>query len=162
MIQGKIKTTWTAKDFIKGSWRTNKNHYLSFNTTSKNKQIYKKNVGVYINNTVDEKFEKIANKFKLKNTVIALNKMKPGQILPFHTDTCRTFIKRNKVKDKSKIMRIIVFLQNSEPGHQLWIGNKVCTGTAGSYFGWQYGEEHMAANLGKKDRYTLQITGVKK
>lgn len=162
MINGKIKVTWEEKDFIKGPWRTNKNHYLSIKTSHKNKKIYKDNVGVYINNNVCIKFKKIANKFNLTKTVVALNKMKPGQILPFHTDSCRTFIKRNRINDKSKITRIILFLQNSDPGHQLWIGNKVCTGPAGSYFGWQYGEEHMAANLGKKDRYTLQITGVKK
>lgn len=161
MIKGKIKTIWKAKDFVKGPWRTNKNHYLSFNTQIKNKKIYGQNVGVYINNEVNEKFKEIVNKFKLKNTVIALNKMTPGQILPFHTDTYRTFIKRNRVKNKKNIVRIIIFLEDSKPGHQLWIGNKVCTGPAGSYFGWQYGVKHMAANLGEHDRYTLQVTGVK-
>lgn len=161
MIQGKIKISWTKKDFVKGSWRTNKDHYLSFNTTSKNKEIYKKNVGVYIKNKLDEKFNKIASKFKLKNTVVALNKMKPGQILPFHSDLCPTFIKKNRVKNKKDIMRIIVFLEDSRPGHQLWIEDKICTGSAGSYFGWEYGVRHMAANLGEQDRYTLQVTGVK-
>ena len=87
--------------------------------------------------------------------------MEVGQVLPWHTDGYLTFIKNKQVQDKSRIVRIIVFLVDSEPGHQLWIGNKLCTGDAGSYFGWEYDTEHMAANLGKQDRYTLQITGLK-
>ena len=68
---------------------------------------------------------------------------------------------KNKVKDKTKIMRVIVLLEDSKPGHQLWIGDKLCYGKAGQYFGWEHGTKHMAANLGETDRYTLQITGIK-
>ena len=97
----------------------------------------------------------------LSNTVVALTKMKVGQILPWHVDRCKTYISKNNIKDKTKIARIIVFLEDSKPGHQLWIEDQLCTGEAGSCFGWMFGTKHMAANLGEQDRYTLQITGVR-
>lgn len=160
MINGKIKVSWSKKDYSKGSWRTNDDPYIGFSTNIKNKPRYN-NINVFINNTVPKKFVEIAKKFKLNNTVVALNKMSPGQILPFHTDKYDTYCKRNQIKNKNKIVRIIVFLHETRPGHQLWIKDKICIGPAGSYFGWQGQVKHMAANLGEEDRYTLQITGVK-
>ena len=64
-------------------------------------------------------------------------------------------------KNKKDIIRIIVFVDDTRPGHQLWIKDMLCAGEAGSYFGWKFGTKHMAANLGEQDRYTLQITGIK-
>ena len=160
MINGKIKVTWKEKDYIKGPWRTNGDPYVGFNTRHKNKSLYN-NVGAFINNNVNEHFHKIVKKFKIQNPVLALNKMIPGQILPFHTDRYSTYSKNNKIKNKKNIIRIIVFLQDTKPGHQLWIEDKMCIGSAGSYFGWEYGIKHMAANLGETNRYTLQITGIR-
>ena len=160
MIKGKFKPFWNQNDYKLGSWKLHENPLSGFKLKQKNKNISYNNVNAYINHDVAKKFFLFAEKkFKLKHTVVALNKMVPGQILPFHTDLYGTYIKRNKIKNKKDIIRIIVFLQDSHPGHQLWIGDKFCTGPAGSYFGWHYGQEHMAANLGKKDRHTLQITG---
>ena len=119
-------------------------------------------IDIFINNNVHEQFHKILKKFKIQNPVLALNKMTPGQILPFHTDKYSTYCKKNKIKNKKNIIRIIVFLEDTKAGHQLWIEDKMCIGSAGSYFGWEYGTKHMAANLGEQDRYTLQITGVNK
>jgi len=160
MITGSIKKSWTTKDYVNGPWRKNSNPFIGFKTSNKNKKLYS-NIQVYINNKVNKKFLQIAKKFKLKNTVIALNKMTPGQILPFHTDKYATYSKRNSVKNKKNIIRIVVFLEDTVPGQQLWINDKICVGKAGSYFGWQGQVEHMAANLSLKNRYTLQITGTK-
>ena len=88
--------------------------------------------------------------------------MEVGQVLPWHKDGYVTFIKNKQVQDKNSIMRIIVFLQDSIPGHQLWIKDKICMGPAGSYFAWEGETEHMAANLGIEARYVLQLTGVKR
>jgi len=154
----KIKVFWGKKDYIKGPWRINKSPTSRFK--AKVKKFNHDNVQVYINNNVPKKFFQLIKKFKLKSTVLALNKMTPGQILPFHTDKYLTYCKRNKIKNKNKIKRIIVFLEDSQPGHQLWIKNKFCTGSAGSYFSWLGQTKHMAANLGEKNRYTLQITGL--
>jgi hypothetical protein len=53
-----------------------------------------------------------------------------------------------------------VFLHDQKAGHQLWIKDQICLGPAGSAFGWSFGTEHMAANLGWDDRYILQVTGI--
>lgn len=156
-MNNKIKVFWNKKDYTKGPWRINK--APTSRIVTKNLKNYN-NVKVFINNNVPEKFFKLTKKFKLKNMVLALNKMTPGQILPFHTDKFLTYCKRNNIKNKNKIKRIIVFLEDSKPGHQLWIENKFYSGTAGSYFSWTGNTSHMAANLGKKNRYTLQITGL--
>lgn len=72
----------------------------------------------------------------------------------------KTYIKRNDIAPEDKITRIIVFLHKPKAGHQLWIEDEICTGDAGSYFGWEQDTVHMAANLGSEMRYILQITGV--
>ena len=162
MIKGKIKPTWTINDYKKGPWRLHISPLSSFRTKQLNVNVFEHNIGVYINNDVEKKFISFAEKkFKLNHTVVAFNKMIPGQILPFHKDLYSTYIKKNRIKNKKNIVRIIIFLHDSLPGHQLWIEDKICTGPAGSYFGWKYGAKHMAANLGEQDRCVLQITGVK-
>ena len=82
-----------------------------------------------------------------------------GNILPWHRDNYPVYQKLNNVSDIENIVRIIVFLHDSQPGEQLWIGDKICQGPAGSWFAWSGSTEHMAANLSKKPRYVLQITG---
>jgi quercetin dioxygenase-like cupin family protein len=161
VIQGKLKPIWKIKDYKDIEWRSNEDHYNHFKTSKNNAKKFKDSVGVYINNNVGDVFEKVAQKFNLDKTVVALNKMSVGQILPWHKDKYATYIKRNKIKRKKDIIRIIVFLEDSMPGHQLWINDKFCYGKAGSYFGWPYNTKHMAANIGETDRYTLQITGIK-
>ena len=155
MIQGKVDKTWTSDDLKR----------LKFRQGDPGKTFAKENIaqstGAFICNDLPKKFSSVAQQFGLQHVVVAVQKMEVGQVLPWHTDGYLTFIKNKQVKDKNSIMRIIVFLEDSMPGHQLWIGDKLCTGKAGSYFGWEYATEHMAANLGKQDRYTLQITGVK-
>jgi hypothetical protein len=59
-------------------------------------------------------------------------------------------------------VRIIVLLNDGKPGQQLWIGDQLCVGSAGSWFSWTGSKEHMAANLSKSPRYVLQITGLAK
>jgi hypothetical protein len=97
----------------------------------------------------------------LEKKVVAVNKLSPGQILPFHTDKYLKYKSKNNIKETDIIQRVIVFLHDQKAGHQLWIEDRICIGEAGSYFGWDQGTEHMAANLGQEDRYILQVTGVK-
>ena len=161
MIQGNVPISWKTEDYVNVSWRSNENHYNHIDADAKNtKQQYGESVGVYICNDVPTIFMDIANRFGLKKSVVALNKMTPGQILPWHVDKYPTYIKRNNISDDEQIMRIILFLHNQEPGQQLWIKDKLCVGLAGTYYGWGRGVIHMAANLSVTSRYTLQITGV--
>lgn len=154
MRHGKIKKTWTTRDLKKLKFRQG-------DPTKTFGQKVIKNVGASICNELPKKFTAIAENFDLRECVVAVQKMTAGQVLPWHVDRYKTFIKNKKIKDKKSIMRIIVFLEDPSPGHQLWIGDKFCTGKAGSYFSWSYDTKHMAANLGENDRYTLQITGIK-
>jgi len=159
MINGQIAVTWTEQDY--------KN--LQFNDVENvvSRSDYSANTDNY-NVAVSSVFENLPQVFHdavkfldLQKTVIAVNRMTPEQILPFHTDKYATYKKRNNVSDHADIKRVIVFLHDQKAGHQLWIEDKICVGPAGSYFGWNTGDEHMAANFGKQDRYVLQVTGIK-
>ena len=100
----------------------------------------------------------VLNFFDLKDSVYAFAKYTPGLILPWHRDNYPTYA-RNKKADVDRIVRIMIFMHDPAPGHQLWIEDKFCTGPAGSWFSWQGATKHMAANLGETDRYVIQVTG---
>ena len=159
MIKGQITVTWTEEDF----------NSLPYDDVTKvvGRSDYAVNTDNY-NVAVSSVFENLPQVFhdavkflNLKKTVIAINRMIPETILPFHTDKYATYKKRNNVSDDEDIKRFIIFLHDQKAGHQLWIGDQICVGPAGSYFGWNVGDEHMAANFGKENRYVLQVTGIK-
>jgi len=159
MIKGQIAVTWTEQDYKDLQYDhvgsiVGRSDY-SVNTDNLNVAAS----SVYEN--LPQVLHDAVQFFDLKKTVIAINRMTPEQILPFHTDKYTTYKKRNNVSDDEDIKRIIVFLHDQKAGHQLWIGDQICVGPAGSYFGWNVGDEHMAANFGKQDRYVLQVTGIK-
>lgn len=159
MYSGKIERLWTEKDYLDLPWHINADHEERFNAKV-NTDTY--NVGVYIcNENLPQVFYDCLDNFNLTKPVVAVNKLLPGQILPYHTDKFITYKKRNNVSEDENIIRYIVFLHETKAGQQLWIENKICIGEAGSFFGWGGGTLHMAANLGWEDRYILQITGVK-
>ena len=159
MIQGVIPVTWAEADYKNLTWVTNKVHEEKFNATV-DTQNY--NVGVYMCfENLPAKFYDAVKDLGLNKVVVAVNKLTPGQILPYHTDRYNTYKARNGITEQDEIIRIIVFLHEQKAGHQLWIEDKVCVGPAGSYLGWGKGVEHMAANLGSEDRYILQVTGIK-
>ena len=159
MIHGVIPVTWAEADYKNLTWVTNKVHEEKFNATV-DTQNY--NIGVYMCfENLPAKFYDAVKDLGLNKVVVAVNKLTPGQILPYHTDRYNTYKARNGITEQDEIIRIIVFLHEQKAGHQLWIEDKVCVGPAGSYFGWGKGVEHMAANLGSEDRYILQVTGIK-
>ena len=116
----------------------------------------------YFDEKILSKFYSAVEMLPLEKKVVAVNKFTPGQILPFHSDKYEEYKRRNNIKhkDQDQISRYIVFLHDQKAGHQLWIEDQICTGPAGSAFGWRFGTEHMAANLGHEDRYVLQVTGI--
>jgi hypothetical protein len=159
MYSGKIDKTWNDEDYINLSWYTNEDHEERFNATV-NTETY--NVGVAIcNENLPQVFYDLLDNFNIKKPVVAVNKLSPGKILPYHKDKFVAYKKRNNVSDEEQIVRYIVFLHDSKAGHQLWIEDNICVGPVGSFFGWDKDTIHMAANLGWEDRYILQITGVK-
>lgn len=160
MIKGNIPVIWDEQDYKKLNWVLPEpdKHEEKFNATV---DITKYQVGVSM---CYENLPKVlldaGKMFELEKTVVAVNKLEPGQILPFHRDKFAAYKKRNNILDSDNIIRIIVFLHDQKAGHQLWINDEICLGNAGSYFGWLKDTEHMAANLGHEDRYIMQITGV--
>jgi hypothetical protein len=160
MMNGKVPVTWTDDEYINLPWFTNDVHEEKFNSTV-DTQNYNVGVAMCFDEKLLAKFYDAVSTLPLEKKVVAVNKLSPGQILPYHTDKYQTYKTRNNIADNDVVQRVIVFLHNQKAGHQLWIEDRVCVGEAGSYFGWDQGTEHMAANLGHEDRYILQVTGVK-
>jgi hypothetical protein len=98
--------------------------------------------------------------FPLSNFSWSIYRMGPGTVLPEHTDTYSRFKKVYRIKEHTTIMRAIVFLQDWDSGHYLEMnGEPVIKWRAGDWVIWSDQFPHLAANMGKTNRYTLQITG---
>ena len=96
----------------------------------------------------------------LEKTGLSYYKMMPGDILPYHGDTFARYRAYHAVSIE-QIWRVIVFLQDWQPGFLFEMeGRPITQYRAGDWVAWQGGAEHMAGNLGRVPRYTLQITGV--
>jgi hypothetical protein len=99
----------------------------------------------------------------LENLSFCINRFPPGTYFPMHIDRYGYYSKANDIQDLSSIARYVIFLEDSIPGHILQVGDTVYHNwPAGLCVGWEYSTPHMVANLGMKDRYTLQITGTQK
>jgi len=100
----------------------------------------------------------------LKYSVATVNCIKPGRFIAPHTDTLYKIKERVK-KEKLNIkglepVRINLFLQDRLMGHyfemenESWIDYK-----KGDFTVIKPNAEHLVANLGYQNRYTLQVTG---
>lgn len=160
MYNGSIPVSWNKDDFVNLEYRTYSTPIDNFRPL--NDILYNHNINVYsCSDNLPESLLKVKEYFDLDKIVIAINKMIPGQILPYHTDLYNRYREQNSIIDIDNIMRIIVFLEDTKAGHQLWIEDSICIGKAGDFFGWRSDTKHMAANLGFQDRYVMQITGCK-
>ena len=87
-------------------------------------------------------------------------RMRPGTILPLHSDTYAKYKQIHQLTDTGKIWRAVIFLEDWQSGHYLEIDNTpINKWQAGNYVAWNNDVEHLAANMGTTDRYTLQLTG---
>ena len=87
--------------------------------------------------------------------------MDTGTVLPNHSDLYKRYIELFQLHGREHdIYRALVFLEDWSSGHYLELNFKpVVEWKAGECVIWQYDAPHMAANLGLRPRYTLQITG---
>lgn len=165
MITGTVDVTWQPNDYMELEFEqrygNTYNHTGFYNHTNMPNNSDFLNIEV-CSTGLPYNLLTIAEKFNFDKFVVAVNKLTPGSVLPFHSDTYKKFRKNFSVDLDTDLYRIIIFLHDPAAGHQLWIEDHMCNGIAGTYFGWVNQTEHMAANLGKVDRYTLQITGTKK
>jgi|TARA_E500000178_G_scaffold279251_1_gene278982 hypothetical protein len=168
--QGTIPVKWSPDHYESLPWYEHPDKRQGFTTPKDNYDIYGDRIGclipkfeevgkgVFIPEDVDKIFGNVLAQFDLRDSVYAFAKYTPGLILPWHRDNYPTYA-RNKKAEVKDIVRIMVFLHDPAPGHQLWIEDRYCTGPAGSWYSWQGATKHMAANLGETDRYVIQITG---
>jgi len=98
----------------------------------------------------------------LKNKHFQINLFKPGAVGPMHIDHYPYYNDLYKIKDESKLMRIILFLQDWKNGHYFEVSDVgIVNWVAGDWVAFNFSEPHCLANIGSKNRYTLQITGTK-
>jgi len=87
-------------------------------------------------------------------------KLNPGCIVPQHVDHFINYMNYFKIKDRSKIVRTLIFLEDWQFGHYFEADEKVFKNwKAMDYVTWSHDTPHLGGNLGKKTRYTLQLTG---
>lgn len=99
--------------------------------------------------------------FSMRNFSWAIYRMRPGDVLPNHSDTYVTFRKIYKLRDDAIIRRYVVFLEDWLSGHYFEIdGVPVTAWRQGTFVSWHNDTFHLAANMGETDRYTVQLTGV--
>jgi len=103
-------------------------------------------------------FNPLQIQFGMDNSKMRLHVQRPGQIWNLHLDK----LEKWNPADPSKVMRVMIALNDWEPGHFFSYGNYVHTGwLAGDVhtFDWQ-NLPHSTANAGHGARITLQLTGV--
>ena len=89
----------------------------------------------------------------------SIYRMGPGCVLPTHGDTYARFRKVHNYD--GDVYRLIFFMEDWQSGHYFEIDGKPKTNwQAGDYVYWKNDAPHLAANIGKTNRYTLQITGI--
>ena len=87
-------------------------------------------------------------------------RMPPGSVLPAHRDTYDRFKLIHGLETTHSVVRTIVFLEDWASGHYLEMnGTPVTEWRAGDWVSWHDDFLHLAANMGRTDRYTLQLTG---
>ena len=89
----------------------------------------------------------------------SIYRMNPGSCLPEHGDTYARF--RQLHNWDGDIHRAIFYMEDWQSGHISEIEKQpLINWRAGDYIIWKNDTLHLAANVGKTPRYTLQITGV--
>jgi len=99
--------------------------------------------------------------FNWDHVAISYYVLKTMMAVPPHVDNYPGFIARNKIIDRSKIRRAIIFLEDWKSGHYLEVdGEPFVKWKAGDWVMWNDATPHYAANIGQENRYTMQITGL--
>jgi hypothetical protein len=98
--------------------------------------------------------------FPLEDLSWSVYRMTPGCVLPTHSDTYARFKEIYAVPTNATVIRVIVFLEDWDSGHYMEMNGRPVTGwRAGDWVSWHDDFAHLAANMGRTDRYTLQLTG---
>lgn len=111
--------------------------------------------------TWNHRFIEYFSQLGWNNVCTSYYRMDTCSMLPQHRDTYAKYIDLFNLQGKEQnIRRAIVFLEDWFSGHYLELNNCAYTGwRRGFCVMWAYDEPHMAANIGLRPRYSLQITG---
>jgi hypothetical protein len=92
---------------------------------------------------------------------VAINKFKPGQYLPLHTDLYQRYRMIHNLTTQQHIRRIVIMIEDCVPGQISQYGRTAWGDwRAGDWFDWIDEFPHAAYNFSPVDRYTWQVTGV--
>jgi hypothetical protein len=103
----------------------------------------------------------VLGQISLQNSSITLYCMTPGTIMPEHSDTFIKYREIMNLKETDIVGRAVIFLEDWKSGHYFEIDETpMVNWKKGDYVLWKNDTPHMAANLGKDNRYTMQVTGI--
>lgn len=103
----------------------------------------------------------VLKRIPIQNASITLYCIPPGTIMPEHSDAFIKYREIMKLKMTDNVGRAVIFLEDWKSGHYFEINETpVVNWKKGDYILWRNDTPHMAANLGKENRYTMQITGI--
>lgn len=159
MIFGKINPYWDIDYFKNLKYKKNPDPILCEEYSNCGHNIESLTIYNCIEpNFLDFDKSKILKHFKdLKHPAFAVNLFKPGQYIPIHVDRYERY---KTLYSANKILRVIIMLEDSEPGQILQIDKDIVgTWNSGDWFAWENEEPHAFYNMSKKDRYALQLTG---
>ena len=116
-------------------------------------------VVTHLNWVMPDSLKQIADNFGLEDCMERIHVQRPGELWNLHIDKLGKWCP----EDPTKVMRIMIALNDWEPGHFFSYGNYMHSGwRAGDVttFDWQ-NVPHSTANAGFHPRVTLQLTGIK-
>lgn len=161
--RGNIEPTWCLDDFyhLKFNQDTVDDQYLNEFLDAGHNRDQMAIYNYFEPNPMPSSLQYIKSKFSyLKNLTAAINLVLPGQYLPCHSDLYARWKHVHNFYDSEKIKRIIVMLEDCEPGQILEINNIAYTSwKAGDWFSWTGTTKHAIYNMSLKKRYAVQITG---
>jgi hypothetical protein len=103
----------------------------------------------------------VLEQIPLQKSSITLYCMSPGTIMPEHSDTFIKYREIMNLKSIDNVGRAVIFLEDWKSGHYFEIDETpMVNWKKGDYMLWKNDTPHMAANLGKENRYTMQVTGI--
>ncbi len=101
----------------------------------------------------------LSTKFDISEAKLCLYCMPPGTIMPEHKDTYPVYKKMLNIEDPNQVCRILVFLDDWKSGHYFEVDDTpVINWKKGDCCMWIGEAPHIAANIGRENRYTLQVT----
>lgn len=103
----------------------------------------------------------LRNLFQSESFAWSFYRMRPGDVMPEHSDSYVRFCELHQIHDVEQIVRWVIFLEDWASGHYFEIaGTPLTSWQKGTVICWHGTTPHLAANVGKTPRYTLQITGL--